>query len=156
MLSPPPDARATTWASGAERAPFGEISSGTELPPCSKSCFTLGSVFASRNGSLLPSGEGKLDGRDPEGQLAAGRGRRLWGHRHAVGEARGRGRSGVRQVKMEDRSRCGAVASAHEYFKSFWSDTSQEHRSRWRCARACTTYFSSMWDQRRGKNYTGI
>ena len=39
-----------------------------------------------------------LDGRDPKGQLAAGRGRHLWGHRHALGKARGPDRSGVRQV----------------------------------------------------------
>ena len=38
------------------------------------------------------------DGRNPEGQLATGRRRYLWGHRHALGEDRGPDRSGVWQV----------------------------------------------------------
>ena len=40
----------------------------------------------------------EFDGRDSEGQLAAGRGRYLWCDRHAMGEARRPDRSGVQQV----------------------------------------------------------
>ena len=36
----------------------------------------------------MPIDYASLMGRDPEGQLAAGRGRHLWGHRHALGKAR--------------------------------------------------------------------